>query len=88
MIKAFLLAFLINPAIVGPLPVQVHVMSPDEINAAFNAGHEGEEKRVGGWAVFAEDLSWCRVYVPPLTWDTLGIWTHEFRHCREGSFHD
>ena len=90
MIKAFLLVSLLSllPAHAGETTVQVHVMDPAAINNAFNDGSRGEDMRVGGWAVFAPDLSWCHVFVPPLIWQTIGIWQHEFRHCREGAYHD
>ena len=30
----------------------------------------------------------CKIIVPELTWQTLSIWQHEIRHCREGSWHN
>lgn len=76
------------PTDAGLTPVQVHVMDPEQIDATFNDGSKGKDKKVGGWAITAADLSWCHVFVPPLTWQTIGIWQHEFKHCREGPFHD
>lgn len=92
MIKAFLLAALLHSmpgafAAVPGTPIQIHVMTALEIQEAFQDHNPDDERRVGGWAFFAEDLSWCHIYVPPLTWGTLGIWQHELRHCTEGAFH-
>lgn len=30
----------------------------------------------------------CIIYVPPLKQNTVHIWIHELRHCREGKFHE
>jgi len=29
----------------------------------------------------------CRIIVPELTTQTIRLWQHEIRHCRDGSFH-
>ena len=93
MIKIFLLVSLLQlaehlfPTDAGAAPIFVHVMTPEQINETFNDHSKGPDAKVNGWAIFADDLSWCHIFVPPLSWATYGIWTHELRHCAEGGFH-
>ncbi len=65
--------------------VDVHVGPPAAIVELAKARGMSDPDKVVGLAQWWSEG--CEIYVPPLTWRTLSIWTHELRHCTEGYFH-
>ena len=71
-------------------PVRVYVETHKQIQQSYRAVG-GELPHVAGWALYngtAPNIWGCQVHVPPLTQNTLWLWEHEFKHCKEGTWHD
>ncbi len=70
-------------------PVKVYVESPDAIQQSYEKAG-GTFPDVKGWALYNSvppSIRNCQIHVPPLTRDTLWVWTHELKHCTEGGWH-
>ncbi len=69
--------------VAATLAFMVQIESPAQIAAGWTSlGYEGTAL---GYAELVKTP--CVIHVPPLTPETLWIWTHEIKHCELGHWH-
>ena len=77
-------------------PITLIIETPKNIHAEAirrgmiekGAKKDGQDIRVVGFATYSKDLTFCMIWVPPLSLTTVWVWIHEILHCNTGPFHD